>query len=60
MKAEKDACRCPYCDTPVAEDSSVCAPCQVKLLPCPKCGKPRAERSRRCPHCGDIATPAAK
>jgi predicted amidophosphoribosyltransferase len=54
------ACRCPYCDTSVADDSFVCAPCQVKLVPCPKCGKPRAESARRCPQCGDIVTPTAK
>lgn len=53
MKTEKGVCRCPYCDTPVSDDSFVCAPCQVKLVPCPSCGKPRAENSRRCPHCGD-------
>lgn len=60
LESEPGACRCPYCDAPVSDDSFVCQPCRVKLAPCPKCGKPRAETARRCPHCGENARPAAK
>jgi hypothetical protein len=53
MKNSDSACKCPYCDAPVSDDSFTCQPCRVKLVRCSTCGKPRAESSRRCPHCGD-------
>ncbi|MEO0080445.1 MAG: zinc-ribbon domain-containing protein [candidate division WOR-3 bacterium] len=46
-------CRCPYCDTPLAEGESFCSPCGVKIDYCHKCGTPLPRDSNTCPECGE-------
>ena len=47
------ACRCPFCDEPLADESRICRPCSVKFVACKQCGKQFAETAERCPECGE-------
>jgi nitrogen fixation NifU-like protein len=55
--AGKRACRCPYCDGPVAAETGACQPCDVKAKTCPTCGKPLPEGSETSHECAG-RTPA--
>ncbi|MBN2466043.1 Fe-S cluster assembly scaffold protein NifU [candidate division WOR-3 bacterium] len=50
-EGEKEGCRCPYCDEPVAPPGVPCVPCNVKIRYCPACGKPLPKDSEECPEC---------
>ena len=48
----KDACQCPYCDTPMAEAQPFRTGCLTKLRFCGECGKPIPRFAQVCPECG--------
>jgi len=51
---EKKACRCPYCDAELAEETVLCvATCEVVIVECANCGKPVREGAEECPSCGE-------
>jgi hypothetical protein len=52
----RTACRCPYCDAPMAGEDSLCKPCGVAIDRCGKCGKPLPRGAKTCPACGTAGT----
>ncbi|HEY5527638.1 MAG TPA: zinc ribbon domain-containing protein [Candidatus Anoxymicrobiaceae bacterium] len=49
------ACRCPYCDVVVEEESVICVVCKTVIIDCEKCGAPMREGAEACPKCGEPA-----
>jgi predicted amidophosphoribosyltransferase len=51
-RERKTACRCPFCETPLADEKSFCKPCGATIRCCEKCGKPLPKDATACPSCG--------
>lgn len=56
----KSSCSCPYCEHPLPEGGTVCAPCGVNIMYCDECGKPLPAGAVECPDCNPISKKGSK
>ena len=48
---KQTGCRCPFCESPLPEKQTFCAPCGVEVRYCDQCGKPLPKDAVSCPDC---------